>query len=667
MKLIYIFLDENYKNIEKGVYPFDNEFAVEKFDRKNKIIKLNTNDKYHKPFNNSIQNITCIVGKNGIGKTTFFELLIAPLIWRLDGEELIGKLHLLFYDKVSGEFLIESYINNADRWQLQVDDTSKIIKKNKYQQNTENLDKNDRYSLFDYGFSVLPFQTNIIFHSLSPFDRIYSLIKQKLTDSSSIVQHYYKRFKYIGIKQIENEEISYEYMTTINLMNLFFNEDAKKMINDVGYKFKNIKIDMNSEYFNFNVEIPSIDKLNLDIFNDIKTKYLELEWIFISIDTISEFDDKFFNNLLLKNLNISTEESFKKFILFVQSIYKDMDIISAIKKFTDDIHLYIDEAFLFNPKQYNFLKELIQNKPNYQSLKLLENDEELKKVVLNKQLYSSLQYIKSLTAKGIVDFNINLEKNEKEVNYFRLSSGEKTLLSYFANIYGRISELYEIQAQDFTYNSVQNKLFLILIDEVELHLHPEWQRNFIKYIEDFFNYKEHPIKIQFVIATHSPFVVSDIYEQNIIYLGDKTKKTKTFGGNIFDIFKDDFYVSNTIGAFSESIIKKLSEFLYFLFVFEKAKTEFNFFMLRDFLDLMYKNSSKKDEENQELIVSIQDYMSGDNGNKDLLKISSNKYLALYREDKEKFFKQAKNIIENIGEDVIREHLKKIYFYLRNEQ
>lgn len=300
MKLIYIFLDENYKNIEKGVYPFDNEFAVEKFDRKNKIIKLNTNDKYHKPFNNSIQNITCIVGKNGIGKTTFFELLIAPLIWRLDGEELIGKLHLLFYDKVSGEFLIESYINNADRWQLQVDDTSKIIKKNKYQQNTENLDKNDRYSLFDYGFSVLPFQTNIIFHSLSPFDRIYSLIKQKLTDSSSIVQHYYKRFKYIGIKQIENEEISYEYMTTINLMNLFFNEDAKKMINDVGYKFKNIKIDMNSEYFNFNVEIPSIDKLNLDIFNDIKTKYLELEWIFISIDTISEFDDKFFNNLLLK-------------------------------------------------------------------------------------------------------------------------------------------------------------------------------------------------------------------------------------------------------------------------------------------------------------------------------------------------------------------------------
>ena len=341
--------------------------------------------------------------------------------------------------------------------------------------------------------------------------------------------------------------------------------------------------------------------------------------------------------------------------------------MSAVKKFTDDIQFYIDNEFLFHQKQYGFLKGLIKNKSNYETLKLLENDDELKKIVENEQLYKLLQYIKSLTAKGILNFQINLEKNNKDVNYFRLSSGEKTLLSYFANIVGRINELYQIQAQDETYNSVQNKLFLILIDEVELHLHPEWQRNFIKYVEDFFNYKEHLVRLQFVIATHSPFVVSDIYDQNIIYLGNKDKETKTFGGNIFDIFKDDFYVSNTIGAFSESIIKELSEFLYFLFVFEKAKRESNFFILRDFLDLMYRDSSKKDEENQELIISIENYISEDNVNEDLLKISSNKYLAVYRENKEKFLKQAKNIIENIGEDVISQHLDKIYFYLKDKQ
>jgi predicted ATP-binding protein involved in virulence len=383
--------------------------------------------------------------------------------------------------------------------------------------------------------------------------------------------------------------------------------------------------------------------------------------------TIDNFNDIFFNTILLKNLNISSKKSFEKFIQFIQSTYEGIDAISAIKKFTDDIQLHIDNKFLFHPKQYGFLKGLIKNKSNYQTLKSLENDDELKKIVENEQLYKLLQYIKSLTAKGILNFQINLEKNDKEINYFRLSSGEKTLLSYFANIVGRINELYQIQAQDETYNSVQNKLFLILIDEVELHLHPEWQRNFIKYVEDFFNYKEHLIRLQFVIATHSPFVVSDIYDQNVIYLGNKDKATKTFGGNIFDIFKDDFYVINTIGAFSESVIKELSEFLYFLFVFEKAKTESNFFMLRDFLDLMYSDSSKKDDENQELITSIENYLNEDDGNKDLLKISSNKYLVAYREDKEKFFKQAKNIIENIGEDVIRQHLEKMYSYLKDVQ
>lgn len=666
MKLIYIFLEDEYKNIPKGGYQFDDEFIIDEFNPTNKTIQLKTNDSYHKPFNSSIQNITCIVGKNGIGKTTFFELLIAPLLWRLDGEMLINKLHLLFYDELINTFMIESYINNAQNWKILIDNISKNIEKNIYIQNEQKLDKNLKYSLSNDKFSVLPFQTNIIFHSLSPFDRIYFLVKEKLSDSSNMIPHYQKRFKYIGIKQIENDEINYEYMTIINLMNLFFGKNLE-MINEIGYKFKNIKIEFSNDYFNFNVQIPALKDLDSDIFNDIKEKYDDLVLCFFCYKTIVNFDDSFFNVLLVKNLDISIKEKFEKFILFVEKTYSSESSLDSIKEFIKNIQLHIDKKFLFNPKQYDFLKELVEHKAKYQNLKLLENDEELRKIVEDKKLYEYLQYIKSLTAKGIVSFNINLEKNNKEINYFRLSSGEKTLLSYFANIVGRINELYEIQDKDTTYNSVENKLFLILIDEVELHLHPEWQRNFIKYINDVFSYKEHPIRLQFVIATHSPFVVSDIYDQNIIYLGDKNKETKTFGGNIFDIFKDDFYVSNTIGAFGESIIKELSEFLYFLFVFEKAKKEFNFFMLRDFLDLMYQDSLKKDEENEALVTNIESYISEENDNNDLSKISLNKYLSIYRQDKEYFFKQAKNIIDNIGEEVINQHLNKIYLYLKEEQ
>ena len=54
MKLIYIFLGDDYKNIPKGGYVFDDEFMIEEFNPTSKSIKLKTNDSYHKPFNSSI-------------------------------------------------------------------------------------------------------------------------------------------------------------------------------------------------------------------------------------------------------------------------------------------------------------------------------------------------------------------------------------------------------------------------------------------------------------------------------------------------------------------------------------------------------------------------------------------------------------------------------------
>jgi hypothetical protein len=100
VKLLYIHIEEDYKHIKAGGYYFDREFIVKEFiPRGNKKIELETNENYHHPFNNNINNISCIVGKNGIGKTTFFELIIAPLLWQLDGSDLLGQIHLLFFDE----------------------------------------------------------------------------------------------------------------------------------------------------------------------------------------------------------------------------------------------------------------------------------------------------------------------------------------------------------------------------------------------------------------------------------------------------------------------------------------------------------------------------------------------------------------------------------------
>ena len=670
MKLLYIFLEDDYKHIPKGGYMLDNEFHIE-LDCSTKSITLTANTNYHNPFNPSILNISCVVGKNGIGKTTFFELLIAPLLWRLDGNMLEEKLHLLFYDEQSNAFYIESYINNAYNWQISLDGVIKPIVKNKFQQEKQFLDKSSNFPLSDFGFSVLPFQTSIIFHSLSPFDRIYTLIKEKLTSSSAQVKHYHKRFKYIGINQIENTEIKYEHMTIVNLISLFFNENRKQIMNQLGYFFKNIELELNNEFFEFSVNLPDFNsfkgeerKLLENYFTEELYETLQESFDFFSIPTL--FDDDFFNLILRKYLNIKSP---KRFILFLsyalQRNTTETDIIKIIGAFLLDLQKNIDIKDLFDSKQYPFLSQLITEKDKFLQLRTLTDNEALRQIVENKDLPKMLKNLKSLTAKNIIDFNIYLLKNENEINFFRLSSGEKTLLSYFANIVGRVNELLDIQSEDATYNNLKNRTFMILIDEVELHLHPEWQRNFIKYINDFFQTSHVGIKFQFIIATHSPFVVSDIYDQNVIYLGEADRGTKTFGGNIFDIFKDDFYVTNTIGAFSESVIQELSEFLYFLFVYKKAKTELNFFMLRDFLDLMYINTENKEEENNELIVITERFLRGEVSEEidKYDKIIKNKYFAAYRNNE--FASEAKKIIDNIGEDVVRQHLFKMYFYLQD--
>ena len=55
---------------------------------------------------------------------------------------------------------------------------------------------------------------------------------------------------------------------------------------------------------------------------------------------------------------------------------------------------------------------------------------------------------------------------------------------------------------------------IVLIDEVELHLHPQWKRKVIPALENTFP------NCQFVVSTHSPQVISEVQrqERNVYFL-----------------------------------------------------------------------------------------------------------------------------------------------------
>jgi predicted ATP-binding protein involved in virulence len=81
---------------------------------------------------------------------------------------------------------------------------------------------------------------------------------------------------------------------------------------------------------------------------------------------------------------------------------------------------------------------------------------------------------------------------------------------------------------------------VVLIDELDLHLHPEWQRIIINILRDTFP------NIQFITTTHSPFLIQETGKEQLIILKDNNIDKITSGNNlsIEDIAEEFQYVPN---------------------------------------------------------------------------------------------------------------------------
>ncbi|MBK8563034.1 MAG: AAA family ATPase [Saprospiraceae bacterium] len=55
---------------------------------------------------------------------------------------------------------------------------------------------------------------------------------------------------------------------------------------------------------------------------------------------------------------------------------------------------------------------------------------------------------------------------------------------------------------------------IVIIDEIDLHLHPRWQRKIVRKLTEVFP------KLQFIITTHSPLILGSIRSENIRLLDD---------------------------------------------------------------------------------------------------------------------------------------------------
>jgi predicted ATP-binding protein involved in virulence len=101
---------------------------------------------------------------------------------------------------------------------------------------------------------------------------------------------------------------------------------------------------------------------------------------------------------------------------------------------------------------------------------------------------------------------MTVNKNGQELTINQLSDGEKCLLAMVGDIARRLAI-----ANPSLDDPLQGE-GIVLIDEIELHLHPKWQRKIIPDLTRTFP------NCQFIVTTHSPQVLSHVYSENIYIL-----------------------------------------------------------------------------------------------------------------------------------------------------
>ena len=110
--------------------------------------------------------------------------------------------------------------------------------------------------------------------------------------------------------------------------------------------------------------------------------------------------------------------------------------------------------------------------------------------------------------------SMTIRKGSKTLRIEQLSDGEKCTLAMFGDLARRLSI-----ANPYLDNPLEG-YGIVLIDEIELHMHPGWQRKVLPTLSKLFP------NIQFIVTTHSPQVLGEVNDKyNIISLETVDGKT----------------------------------------------------------------------------------------------------------------------------------------------
>ena len=179
---------------------------------------------------------------------------------------------------------------------------------------------------------------------------------------------------------------------------------------------------------------------------------------------------------------------------------------------------------------------------------------------------------------SIFEYELVLKRDGNVINLNELSSGELQLMQTLSIHSYHIENVLSIKKEYETNGKIKYhpkyQYINLIFDEVEMCFHPDYQRQFLMRLLELITtmkqnwYGNGGCCLNIIIITHSPFILSDIPNSNILYLQEGEEVDGggliTFGSNISDMLYHSFFLGNQekgfIGEFAKRKIESLADF-----------------------------------------------------------------------------------------------------------